>query len=94
MSKGHMLYVEGGEFPKKVHRTHRSAFRELHRLAAMNPGKKVYMLQLTDRYVYEGEGPAKTVGTHLPADERMVVDETDLVTGKSLKAGVEKFARG
>lgn len=83
--KGHMLYVEGGDFPQKLHRTHKSAFHELHRLAALNPGKKVYMLQLTDRYVFEGEGPAKSVGTHLPADERVIVDEADLVCGASLK---------
>lgn len=88
--KGHMLHVEGGEFPKKIHRTHKSAFRELHRLAALNPGKKVYMLQLTDRYMFEGDGPAKSVGTHLPADERHVVDEADLIKGADLK----KLANG
>ncbi len=84
--KGHMIYVEGGDFPKIVHRTHKSAFHELHRLAALNPGKKVYILKLTDRFVYEGNGPAKTIGTHLPDNEQIRVPEDELITGASLKA--------
>lgn len=83
MAKGYMIFIEDGDLPKIVHRTHRSALRELHRLANSNPGKKAYLMQLHDRIVSDGV-QGVTIGTHLPIDERINIHESELVRGDTL----------
>ena len=58
MSKGYMVFVEGTNPPQKVHKGIDGAFREMHRLARLCPGKEVMLLQLHKR-VMSDSGEAR-----------------------------------
>lgn len=86
MAKGYMLFVEGMEPPKKVHRSIQSAWREMHRLASLNPGKEVMLLHLYKRInLMPGEEQAESIGSHLPPDTRGLVDKSELIRRAALK---------
>jgi hypothetical protein len=94
MAKGFMIFVEGALPPKKVHRDINSAWHEMHRLAKLAPGKEVMLLNLNRRFVFtEGAEAAESIGAHLPEDSRGMVDKSELVRRKDLKANKEAQAR-
>lgn len=91
MAKGYMVFVEGEASPKMVHPSHKSAFKELHRLADLHPEKEVMLLHLTDRFMRGvGQDKAVSVGTHLPADAHCAVHLSKLISGKSIYEGNRK----
>ncbi len=93
MAKGYVLFVEGMEAPAKVHRTINSAWHEMHRLAALNPGKEVMLLQLHKRIMLKaGEEQAVSIGSHLPTDGRLLVDKSEMVRRSGLKAVTKEAA--
>lgn len=91
MAKGWMIFVDGLDNPQKVHRTQNSAWREMHRLAMLNPGKDVLLLQLNRRFRFvEGTEGAESVGSHLPSNALGMVDKSDLIRRQDLKAAQKK----
>ena len=85
MAKGYMIFVEGTNPPQKVHKGIAGAFREMHRLASLNPGKEVMLLQLHKRVMSDsGEAEAESLGSHLPPGENGMVDKSQLVRHQDL----------
>lgn len=85
MPKGYMIFVEGKEPPTMVHRTHQSAWHEMHRLAAENPDHSVLLLNVSRRFMYKnGEQRAESIGSHLPKDDRIIVPLEELIKRKEI----------
>lgn len=85
MSRGWMIFVEGQNAPQKVHRTQASAWHEMHRLATQFPGKEVMLFILNKRIKLEpGEEQAISCGSHLPENDKILVDKSELVRKKDL----------
>lgn len=85
MTKGFMLFVEGGNPPKKVHRQRGTGYRELYRLSDAAPDKEVVLFQVVKR-VKNG----KSIGSHFPKTDKNMVDIGELVPHDELLEITEK----
>lgn len=85
MPKGFMIFVEGKEPPSVVHRNHKSAWHEMHRLAEENKDLEILLLNVSRRFIHKsGEERATSIGSHLPEDERLKVSFKELVKKDNL----------
>lgn len=75
MAKGYMIFLEGGEPPKKVHQNIAGAYREIYRLSKLYPGKTVTLFHVVKRVRDEA-----SIGSHLPEGVAGMCDATELVT--------------
>ena len=75
MAKGFMIFLEGGEPPKKVHKKIEGAYREIYRLSEKYPGCIVTLYHVVKR-VKDG----KSIGSHLPESSAGMVNVDELVT--------------
>lgn len=83
--KGFMVFVEGCNTPKVVHKDHKSALYQAYRLAETNPGKEVMLLNIAKRLRYtEGAEKAESIGSHLPSRDTKHCDKADLVTHEAI----------
>ena len=81
MAKGFMIFLEGGEAPKKVHRTVDSAYREIHRISKLYPDRIVTLYHLAKR-IKNGV----SIGSHFPDDSPPgMINVTELVTHDKLR---------
>lgn len=65
MTKGYLIFVEGGDAPTVVHETFPAALHETLRLSRINKGREVQLLQIHKRFLTAEKEPVK-LGTHLP----------------------------
>lgn len=82
--KGHMIFIEGRNTPTKVHTTPEGAYREMYRLARINPGKEILLFQVVKRVRSENGEKALSLGSHLPPGAKGIVERTDLMRSRDL----------
>lgn len=82
MAKGFMIFLEGGEPPKKVHPNVQGAYKEIYRLSKLYPDKTVTLYHVVKRVKNE-----TSIGSHLPHGSTGAVNVDQLVTHDKVPAG-------